>query len=354
MSAMTLQGVFYDGCVPIGTDATLMLAGKRISLIGAEVSERFDAEVLRVSPRSASANRFVALPDGGQFQCADDPALDCLPQEVPSEGFVAWLERQWPVAGVALALIVAIVASAYVYGLPVAAERVAARIPFETEKALGEDAVDWMDSNLVLTHSKIDKDTQGRLLYRFDEMLKGLPASEHYRLGFRSSDYLGANAFAFPGGTIIITDALIELADSDEDVLAILAHEIGHIEKRHAVRHILQDSAVAVVASALTGDAASLGVAVVGIPTILTSLEFSREFESEADSYAFELMTRYGISPQYFADMMQRMVEEQPVDDESEWGEEWGFLSSHPPSDDRIARAHDAARRFEQSQGVGQ
>ncbi len=354
MSALTLQRIFYDGHVPIGSDATLMVAGKNISLIGAEVSERFDADAVRVSPRTGVATRFVELPDGGQFQCADDPALDCLPQEVPSEGFVAWLERRWPVAGVALALIVAIVASVYVYVLPVAAERVAARIPFETEKALGEDAVDWMDSNLVLTHSKIDKDTQGRLLYRFDEMLKGLPASEHYRLGFRSSDYLGANAIAFPGGTIVITDDLIELADSDEDVLAILAHEIGHIEKRHAVRHILQDSAIAVVASAVTADAASLGVAVVGLPTLLTSLEFSREFETEADSYAFELMRQYEISPQHFADMMQRMVEEQPVDGESELGEAWGFMSSHPPSDDRIARAHDAARKFEQSQGVEQ
>ncbi len=123
MSAMTLEGIFYDGCVPIGSDATLMLAGKKISLIGAEVSERFDVEALRVSPRTGIATRFIALPGGGQFQCADDPALDCLPQEVPSEGFVAWLERRWPVAGVALALIVAIVASAYVYVLPVAAER---------------------------------------------------------------------------------------------------------------------------------------------------------------------------------------------------------------------------------------
>ena len=354
MSAPTLTGLYYDGRVPVGSSATLMLAGNKVVLIGSDVSDRFDAGALRVSPRTGAASRFIALPDGAQFQCADDPLLNRLVQEVPSESPVAWLERRWPVAAACIALIVALVASAYIYVLPKAAERIAQRLPVETEHALGEQALDWLDSNRAFEHSKLTNGTKQELLFRFDELVADLPHNEHYRLGFRSAPMLGANALAFPGGTIVITDELVELADSDDEIVAVLAHEIGHIEKRHAVRHVLHDSVVAVVASALTADAASLGVAVAGLPAMLTSLQFSREFETEADGYAFALMARHGVSPEHFATIMERMAASYETGDDSEWDKQQGFLSSHPLTEDRIARAREAARVFESAGGAEQ
>lgn len=353
MSALTLSGVYYDGRIPVGTSATLMFAAKKVVLIGEQVSDRFDTDAIRVSPRTGSASRFVALPGGAQFQCADDPALDRLTHEIPSERFVSWLERRWPVAAICIALIVSVAAWAHLFMLPVAAERIAARIPVATERALGEQALDWLDSNNIFMLSELDNETKQRLLYRFDALVSGLPDNEHYRLGFRSGPMFGANAIALPGGTIVVTDELIQLAETDENVLAILAHEIGHVEKRHALRHVLQDSAVAVVASALTADAASLGVAVAGLPTMLTSLQFSREFETEADDYAFTLMAQNGVSPERFAIIMETMIESMPDEAESGRNQQWSFLSSHPPSEERIARARDAAERFEASARTG-
>ena len=352
MSSITLDGVYYDGRIPVGSAATMMLAGARIALIGKEVSERFDADNLKVSPRTGIASRFIALPGGAQFQCPDDPALERLPQEVPSESIVAWLERRWPVAMLSVALIAALVLWAYFFVLPAAAEQIAERIPFETEQALGDQALDWMDANRLFQHSKLPRETKERLVLRFDQLVSGLPASKQYRLGFRSAPGMGANAIALPGGTIVVTDGLVNLADSDDEIIAVLAHEIGHEEKRHAVRAVVQNSAVAALASALTADAASLGVAVAGLPTILTSLQFSRDFESEADEYAFAMLVRNDISPEHFATMMQKLADSMP-DDQEEWMQQWSFLSSHPPSDERAARAHAAAQRFEKSRGGG-
>jgi len=353
MSSITLDGVYYDGRIPVGSAATLMVAGARIALIGKEVSARFDADTLKVSPRTGVASRFIAFPEGGQFQCPDDPALDRLPQEVPSETFVAWLERHWPVAMLSVALIAALVLWAYFFVLPGAAQRIAERISFESEQALGDQALDWMDANMIFRYSELPTDTKERIVLRFDQLVAGLPASQQYRLGFRSAPGMGANAIALPGGTIVVTDQLVDLADNDDEIIAVLAHEIGHVEKRHAVRAVLQNSAVAAVASALTADAASLGVAVAGLPTMLTSLQFSREFESEADDYAFAMLARNDVSPEHFASMMQKLAESMPVEQE-EWIQQWSFLSSHPPSDERAARAHAAAQRFEKSRGSRQ
>jgi predicted Zn-dependent protease len=335
-----IQGSYQDGQVPLRSPATLILRTQQAVLVGERVSERYAIDALRVSPRIGRSDRFVALPDGGQFQCADQAALDRLPQEVRSEGPIAWLEQRSAVAAACVALVVILLGAGYRYGLPAAAEHIAARIPIATERALGEEALRWMDSNSWLEATTLDEQTQGRLLDGFLELVQGLPLERHYTLSFRNAEGFGPNALALPGGTIVLTDQLVELAQADEEVLAVLAHEIGHAELRHAMRHLLQDSATAVVAATLTADAASLSAAVAGLPALLARLEYSREFETQADDYAFALLRRRDISPLAFASIMERL--------QSEHGKEGderalAFLSTHPVTAERIARARAAA-----------
>lgn len=335
-----LKGSYQDGQVPLGSPATMILAPREAALIGERVSQRYALEQLRVSPRVAGSDRFVALPGGGQFQCPDQPALDRLPQEVRSEGPVAWLEQRWPVAAACVALVASLVAAGYLYGLPAAAERVAAQIPIETERALGEEVLAWLDTNSWLDPTELDDETQARLLEGFARLAKGLPLEPHYTLAFRDAEAIGPNALALPGGTIVVTDQMVEAAESDEEVLAVLAHEIGHVELRHTMRHVLHDSATAVVVATVTADAASLSTAVAGLPALLARLEYSREFETEADDYAFRLLQREGISPLAFASIMQRLQREGGEDDDAS---ELAFLSTHPVTAERIARARAAA-----------
>jgi hypothetical protein len=145
--AFTLHGIYYDGRQPVGVQAELLFTGQEAALTAAHVSGRYYARRLKVSPRIGRADRFINLPDGGQFQCAAHPFLDSLPQESKSEGPVAWLEERWRVALAGVAVIAAILLSGYFYGLPAAAKHLAAKIPIETEQALGREAIAWMDSN---------------------------------------------------------------------------------------------------------------------------------------------------------------------------------------------------------------
>ncbi|MBI3900265.1 MAG: M48 family metallopeptidase [Gammaproteobacteria bacterium] len=335
-----LKGNFYDGRAPIAAAVTLIWSGNTIKLIGAEIAQSYMTNELRVSPRTGRTARFIALPDGTQLQCNDHPLLDRLPQEVKSEGLAAWLEQRWWVALVCLAVTIFGLTVGYIYGLPVAAEQLAAKIPIEYEKKIGEQAVAWLDDNEMFEESEVDADVQEEINKGFAELSAGLPQAAHYHLEFRNAPAIGANAFAFPGGTIVVTDELIELSESPDEVLAVLAHEIGHVERRHAMRHLLQDSATATIATAITNDASSLTLAVSGFPVMLAQAKYSREFEAEADEFGFKLLKQHNLSPEAFATMMERMTEDREDEDERRLS----FISTHPVTTERIARARAAAQ----------
>ncbi len=336
----TLEGRYYDGQQPIGSLATLIVGATEVALIGSRISGRYRTRELRVSPRTGRAERFIALPNGGQFQCADHRFLDRLPQEIQSEGAVAWLEQRVAVALACVAVTISLLLAGYFYGLPAVAQRVAARVPIETERALGQQVLVWLDENKWFRPTKLDEDTRAVIRKGFNALSNGLPMERYYRLEFRDSPFIGANAFALPGGAIVITDQMVNVAESREEVLAVLAHEIGHVELRHSLRHVLQDSATAVVAATITADAASLSVAVSALPALLAQTKYSREFETEADDFAFRLLKRRGLSPEAFATIMERLAGKR---EDTERG--LAFVSTHPVTAERVRRAREAAAR---------
>ncbi len=336
---ITLEGTYYDGRTPIAIPARMEFTDHEAILTAGRIFGRHAVATLNISPRIGKADRFIALPDNGQFQCADHPFLQSLPQASPSEGPVAWLEQRWGVALAGIAVTACLLLAGYFYGLPAAAERVAARIPVETEQTLGQHALTWLDKQKWFKPTDLDPDKQKSIRDGFDKLRGDLPLKNYCQLEFRASRMLGANAFALPGGTIVITDAMVESANSQEEVLAVLAHEIGHVELRHTMRSLLQNSAVAVAAAAVTSDAASLSVAVVGLPTLLAQTKYSREFEAAADEFAFKLLKQKGYSPLAFASLMERLAIKHEQDEQM-----FVYVSTHPVTADRMKRARAAAK----------
>jgi Zn-dependent protease with chaperone function len=333
-----LEGSFFDGHEPTVAPARMDFSGTEAVLTAASVSERFAVSSLKVSPRIGSSDRFISLPNGGQFLCADLAFLDSLPQESPSEGAVAWLERRWLVALTCVAAVVCALLAGYFVGLPAAAKYLAFRIPVKTEAALGTRVLSWLDDHSWLQVTALSDDKQRVIREGFDRLHDDLPLNSYYRLQFRSSKPIGPNAFALPGGTVVITDDLVAMSQTPEEVLSILAHEIAHAELRHTTRTLLQNSVVAAVAAAVTSDAASLTVAVAGLPVVIAETKYSRQFEEEADEYAFGLLKRKGYSPTAFASIMERLQKNRGK--ESRYRV---YTSTHPVTSRRAARARSAA-----------
>jgi Zn-dependent protease with chaperone function len=332
------EGYYFDGRHPTSVPATVDFSDHEATLNAGPFSECCPTLHLKVSPRIGSSDRFLTFPNNGQFACADDGFLDSLPQESWSEGPVAWLERRW---GVALACVVITLCSllvGYFFGLPAAAERIAACIPIETEQYLGRKALAWFDGNGWFKPTTIDAQRQKAIADGFERLCSDLPLKRYYHLDFRSSAVLGPNAIALPGGIIIITDDMVRTAGLSGEVLAVLAHEVGHVELHHAMRSVLQNSVIGIAVAAVTSDAASLSVAVAGLPVLLAKTKYSRQFEAAADDYAFRLLKQKGYSPKNFAAVMEKFT----ANDRKLKGA-FSYVSSHPVTAERIQRARDAA-----------
>lgn len=142
--------------------------------------------------------------------------------------------------------------------------------------------------------------------------------------------------FALPDGTIIFTDEMVRLAQHDEELMAVLAHEVGHVVHRHGLRAIIQNSLLGFALLAITGDAAGSSELFLGLPVLLTQLAYSRTFELEADSYALDYLRAHDIPPIHFARLMRRI--EQTTSPSSKGSDPtWsGYLSSHPLTTERI------------------
>jgi Zn-dependent protease with chaperone function len=150
---------------------------------------------------------------------------------------------------------------------------------------------------------------------------------------FRSSHLLGANAMALPNGTIVVTDDLVTLAAKDEEILAVLAHEAGHVEERHGLRNVIQSSVVSVLISWYLGDVNAI---VAAAPAVLMEAKYSRDLEREADDYAARFLAANGLPVSLLGDMLEKLET-----DRSGGSADAGsaaYLSSHPTTKERIER----------------
>jgi predicted Zn-dependent protease len=133
----------------------------------------------------------------------------------------------------------------------------------------------------------------------------------------------------------VLTDELVQLAGDDRELVGVLAHELGHIEQRHALRSVLQKSALSLAVSLFTGDVSSSFAA--ALPSFLLEARYSREFEREADAFAVEKLRAAGIDPAHLARMLERLRAHAGEPDHPLIG----YLQTHPPTPERI----DAIRR---------
>lgn len=135
------------------------------------------------------------------------------------------------------------------------------------------------------------------------------------------------NAFALPGGVLVLHTGLLAFADSPEEVVAVLAHEIGHSEEGHIMNKLMKEVGFGVLFGAITGG--DVGV-MTEIGRKLLSSSFDRGYEREADAYAMQLMENASINPRYLAVFFHRMAE-----DSDNIMNRIDFISTHPSHESR-------------------
>jgi len=341
-----LEGRYYDGRTSARHDIKLIIDDLGwISVKGDTVDSSYQLSELDIPPRIGNLPGKINFPDGATCEVDNAEQLFELLRKYGKHRLHT-IHHRWEnsLKFVLLAVVITVIAvwGFIKYGVPEMAKSVAYSIPESTESLMGEQTLKTLDKT-VLSPSELSEDRRQELLDYFNDVLFEGSDNHKYRIEFRKSDQIGANAFALPSGIILFTDEMVELADNDEELLAVLAHEIGHVENRHIMRHVLQDSATVLLIIILTGDAVSSSSFAVVLPTALVQAKFSRDFESEADQFAVKLLQSHHIPPVNLATILIRL---QRNSGHSDTGES-DFLSSHPGLKDRIKMIDSADSKVE-------
>lgn len=327
-----IAAYYYDGRTPVRQMAELFAVGDKIiarGQFGERHARRTEVEISEPMGRSP---RFVRFSDGGTFEVAD---LDGFAQWLMAAGFndspVVLMQKRWSWALGALLGAILLIAAIYIWGLPAFSKILAPRIPGPVLQALSEQTLAFLDQKLLMP-SRLSEERRAELTVNTENMLRAGSHLPAHRLHFRSST-LGPNAFALPGGDVVVFDQLIELAEKDDEVAGVIAHELGHVAYRHGVRQLIQSSVVTFVVGIYFGDVSSMAAS---FGALALESRYSREFEHEADAYAARIMLAAGQGTEPLAAMLERMEKTRQTKVAATSG--WDVLSTHPDTSERIAR----------------
>jgi len=289
-----------------------------------------DLATARFSARIAHITRRISFANGGYFETADNDGIDQLLAALRQpRSWVQWLERQWPVALLSLVLVVGISVWTVTSGLPWLAGRIANHIPPSVDAALGGGVLQILDGQL-LQPSTLSAQRQQELQQQFAAVIPQNRSDYRWQLQLRDGQSIGANAFALPGGTVVMTDQLVDLSRHDEELVSVMAHEAGHVLRRHGVQQLVQGVGVSALATVVFGDVTSLSTLTGAAPALLQA-RYSRDMEREADVYARDWLSRHAIPQQRFDDLLCRLAAKH--NDERDALND--YFASHPAVSDR-------------------
>ena len=196
------------------------------------------------------------------------------------------------------------------------------RIPLARERQVGEL---WF----AQTRSQL-KLVEGPAAQMVREIGARLTRGSRYGYEFYVAEDKSVNAFAMPGGFVVVHSGLLALAATPEEVAGVLAHEVSHVEDRHSLRVLVKNAGLSATLALIFGNSGG----VVGMADQLAGLKFSRDHETQADRDGLAALLQAHIHPQGMRDFYRKMAADEKVS--------LAWLSTHPGSAQRYT-AIDAA-----------
>ncbi len=310
---MALQGHWFDGKTSASQWVELQMddAGEICVIHIANQSELLRAPFssVKISSRVGNTPRFLYFPHGEKFETTQHDQVDQWIREYrPSfwHSLAHQLESHTYFVALTLVLVISFTWAVAVYGLPAASRYIAYHLPQNVMNRAATETLQLLDKT-QLKPTKLDAQTQQNILAHFAPAIdqnKNL----HIKVIFRGGGAIGANAFALPDGTVLFTDEIVRLAKNNDELLAVLAHEIGHVKYRHSLRSVIQGSVISFGVAMLTGDLSAASNLLASLPVVITNMSYSRDFEREADDNSLAFLDANHIARHYFVDLMDRLT----------------------------------------------
>lgn len=224
----------------------------------------------------------------------------------------------------------------------------ARQVPVEWERKLGQSAF----AQYRLQHELLDDAQTQVALKQLTQPLTAAIKDSRYPFEFHIVRDAGLNAFALPGGVVVINSGLIERADNAGELLGVLAHEIAHVTERHGVRNIISSAGIVLTAQVLIGDASGLLATIASAAPLLLNQSYSRDFERDADASGVALLVAANIDPHGMRSFFEKVIAHEKKlmqqvgnDDAAQALQSLSrFLSTHPATEERIARIQELSK----------
>ena len=324
--------VYGVGIPPTGIKVAVYFVGQRLVVDGMPIDIHISQITISVGGFEHD-ELFVNWQDAQQQQWAIKPIgqtqIQRLVQAAPESLqplLKKWQQRKrhlnvvWgSIAAIVLSLLLLIGVIVWQYDNFVS--WVASKIPVSTEQQLG---------NAVLEKIKAEGDLleSGKTVETISEIGNKLTQGSRYKYQWYVLKNDTVNAFAVPSGIIVVHSALIEKAENADELAAVLAHEVQHVEQRHSLKHMINSVGWAAVLTIVLGDASAITAV---IAHQLGTSYFSRDLESEADKLGYATLVKAKIKPDGMASFLQKLAD---LSGDTEQG--LGWISSHPETLERV------------------
>lgn len=306
--AGSIDAIWYDGTHARGRAVRVALQGGQLWLQDdAGLRHGLPLSHVQWPERTRHGQRVAHLREGGSLAFADAAGFEAWRQaQGHRESWVVRAQQHWRSTAAAVLALVLVALAGYRWGVPLMASAVVAALPAQAEQSIGDAALSQLRQGL-LQPSKTEPSVQARWREQLQQALQqAYPEGVvPWQLHFAGGGRLGANALALPGGHIVITDELLALMQgADDAVLGVLAHEYGHVRRRHGLQALVRLGMVSAATSVALGDFSAV---LAGVPALLAHLGYSREAEREADADAAHVLLASGRDPAAMLQLFERL-----------------------------------------------
>ncbi|RZJ32329.1 MAG: M48 family metallopeptidase [Brevundimonas sp.] len=325
---------FYDGHSARPHEAEAAMDGDVLRILSGgeerawplrDLTVEIEADQARVSSRKERDARLV-LPVGEWSPMVGDRLVERAKSR---------RRREWMLIGGLTAAAAGVVLFVTV-GVPALSGPVARATPVSMERRMGDNFNAQVSAIFPACDDAAAQSTLAALGDRI-----AARADTPFDIRVRAVDAPMVNAFALPGGHILITDDLIREAKSPDELAAVIAHEVAHVEKRHVMQSVWRNFGVGMLLDLVVGGGTGAGQQAVILAGQASELSYSRSAELEADTRGQALLHADGLSSMGMAPFFERMASGEKHDAVTDAAE---FMNTHPDSRRRAGAARAAQK----------
>lgn len=294
---------------------------------------------------SVSGLRFRAVGSDARLTLPNEDNGQWLTQKCPNLKKGDNPTTRWPVWLGASVFAVLSLVGIFIYLIPQMSSTVVQMIPHSYEQKLGQQSRDQIVGVLDRANSDgghliCNAEAGMRVLQKRADEIANLLESP-FPINITVIDVGVPNAFALPGGQVILLSGLIDDAKSGDEVIGVLAHEIAHVVRRDPLQVSIKKTGTALLISLLVGDVFG-GTVLSGVGSTVIESGYSREAEAASDMMAVTALNQLGLTARPLGDFLSRLTESDPISAAIP-----EFLSTHPSGENRA----DEIRRLSQANG---